>query len=188
MNLNLTETGSVLVSNEILKSKFTCDLHKCKGACCTMESEYGAPVTENEIEIINDNLEIIFKYIPENSRNAIIKSGFSERKEGELMIRSIKKKDCVFVYYEADIAKCGIEKAYFDGKIDFRKPISCHLFPIRVTEFGGPVLRYEKYNECLPAIELGLKTQLTVAEFCKDALIRAYGKEWYDELIEGLYE
>ncbi|RMD50530.1 MAG: DUF3109 family protein [Ignavibacteria bacterium] len=186
MNFNLSETGSILVNNEILKAKFTCDLQKCKGACCTMESEYGAPVTENEIEIIKKNLDIIYKYLPAKNVDIIKKSGFSETKEGELLIKSIENRDCVFVYYENDIAKCGIEKAYLNKELDFQKPISCHLFPIRVADFGGPVLRYEKYNECLPAVELGKQTQLTVAEFCKDALIRAYGQEWYDELITGL--
>ncbi len=186
MKLDLSETGSVLVNNEILQAKFTCDLLKCKGACCTMESEYGAPITENEIEIIEENLDIIFEYLSDGNKESIEKNGFSEIKEGELLIKSIDNKDCVFSYYEGDVAKCGIEKAYFDERIDFRKPISCHLFPIRVADFGGPVLRYEKYSECLPAIELGEKTGLTVAEFCKDALVRAYGEEWYNELIKGL--
>lgn len=181
---NIISAGSVVVNKEILTEKFTCDLSKCKGACCTMESEFGAPITESEIEIVNKYLDIIKDYLPQRSRDIISKEPFHEKKHGELLIKSIDNKDCVFVYHDNGIAKCGIEKAYFDGKIDFRKPVSCHLFPIRVEDFGGPVLRYERYAECEPAVELGKETQISVLEFCKDALIRAYGEEWYNKLLK----
>ncbi|MCW8817384.1 MAG: DUF3109 family protein, partial [Ignavibacteriaceae bacterium] len=91
---------------------------------------------------------------------------------------------CVFVYYENEIAKCSIEKAYLEGKTDFRKPISCHLFPIRISDFGGDVLGFERIDECQPALELGKAENTTVAEFCKDSLSRLYGKEWYLKFIE----
>ncbi len=150
-----------------------------------MESEFGAPVFEAETAIIDRQLDTIKKYLPKRNVEEIVKKGFSEIKDGELLIRSIDNRDCVFSYYEGTVAKCGIEKAYFDGKVDFRKPISCHLFPIRISDFGGPVLRYEKYDDCLPAVKRGANTGLTVAEFCKDALIRAFGTEWYDELMNN---
>jgi len=184
MNFNLIEIDGVLVNKDILSVKFTCDLSKCKGACCTLESEYGAPVTEEEIKRIDEILDIIWEDLPETSRWIIEKEGFYEIKGGELLLRSVENKDCVFVYRENGIAKCAIEKAFLEGKLDFRKPISCHLFPIRVTNFGGDVLRYEEYSECAPALELGKKTNLSVGQFCKDALVRAYGEEWYDKLIK----
>jgi hypothetical protein len=94
----------------------------------------------------------------------------------------VNNRACVFVYYDGDIAKCGIEKAYREGKVDFIKPVSCHLFPIRITDFGGPVVRYEKFSECKPARKLGEKTNLTVAEFCSDALKRIFGSQWVTKL------
>lgn len=185
---NIKSAGAVVVNKEILEEKFTCDLQKCKGACCTMESEYGAPIKEEEIEIITRYLNIIEEYIPQKAKNIISSESFYENKFGELMIRSINNRECVFAYYEGEIAKCGIEKAYFDGKLDFRKPISCHLFPIRAADFGGPILRYERYAECKPAVDLGKKTGITVAEFCKEALEREYGEEWYDKLMNKTEE
>jgi Fe-S-cluster containining protein len=162
--------------------KFTCNLDKCKGACCTLESEYGAPLKEEEIEQIDKYLPIILEKLPENHVKAIKEEGFWEQKEGDLLTKSIDDKACVFVYFDNGIAKCGIEKTFFEGKIDFQKPISCHLFPIRITELGGDILRYEKFSECSHALEEGEKTGLTIAEFCKDSLTRRYGTAWYSKL------
>jgi Fe-S-cluster containining protein len=178
----MIDIDNIIVRDEVLNLKFTCDLNKCKGACCTLESEFGAPLRQDEIEQIEKYLPIIFEKLPENHVKAIKENGFWEKKQGELLTKSIDNKACVFVYYDNGIAKCGIEKSFFEGKIDFQKPISCHLFPIRVTELGGDILRYEKFSECVPALEEGQKTNLTIAEFCKDSLIRRYGKTWYSKL------
>jgi hypothetical protein len=94
----------------------------------------------------------------------------------------VENKECVFVYYEDDIARCGIEKAYNNDKTDFKKPISCHLFPIRISDFGGDVLRFEKIDECKPALEKGVEENITIAEFCEEPLQRYFGKQWYSEL------
>ena len=185
MDFNLIEIDNILVNKEILEVKFTCDISKCKGACCTLESEFGAPVTEEEINIIEEVLPVVWEYLPELNRRMIEKESFYERKSGELLIKSIENKDCVFSYYEGDVAKCAIERAYREGKINFPKPISCHLFPIRVSNFGGDVLRFEKYDVCQPALEYGEKSGLTVAEFCREPLIRAYGEDWYNKLTNN---
>lgn len=174
----------VLVREEVLYTPFACDVRKCKGACCTLDSEFGAPVTEEEIEQIEKILPVVKEYITDEHRNEIEQNGFFEKKHDELLLRSIKNKACVFVYYEGDIAKCSIEKSYFDGKVKFRKPISCHLFPIRVSKFGGNILRYEKFGECNPALENGKQLNITIAEFCKESLIRQYGEKWYSQLKE----
>ncbi len=174
----------VLIRTEITEMNFACDLEKCKGACCTLESEYGAPLLEEEVEKIDKILDIIYEYIPDNHKEKIKKDRFYEFKDGELMTNSLNKKACVFVYYENDIAKCGIERAFLDGKIDFRKPISCHLFPIRVSKFGGDVLRYEKFSQCSPALEKGDKQNIKLVNFCKDSLKRLYGDKWYSILKE----
>lgn len=174
----------VLVREEILNTPFACDLENCKGACCTLDSEFGAPVNEEEIEQIKELLPLVKEYITQEHWDEIQQKGFFENKSDELLLRSVNNKACVFVYYEGDVAKCSIEKAYFDGKVKFRKPISCHLFPIRVSKFGGDILRYEKFSECAPALENGKNLNITIAEFCKDSLIRLYGEKWYSQLRE----
>jgi len=183
MNYKYKNISGISVSNDLHNIKFTCDLKKCKGACCTMESEFGAPIHESEIEIIEQLLPIVWNYLPIKSQKEITKNGFWEKKEELPMIRSINNQDCVFVYYENKIAKCAIEKAFYDGKIDYIKPLSCHLFPIRISDFGGPVLRYEEYNECKDALKNGEKTNLSVAQFCALPLERAFGEIWKDKLL-----
>lgn len=175
--------NEVLVRDEIVEIPFSCDLKKCKGACCTLESELGAPVTKAEIEEIEKILPIVKKYITLTNIDEIEDRCFYEAKDGEMMITSVNNRDCVFSFWDNGIAKCAIERAYFDGKVEFRKPISCHLFPIRVSDFGGDVLRYEKFNECAPALEKGKEENITIVEFCKDSLIRLYGEEWYNKLM-----
>jgi len=179
---NIIEVDGITVRDEIFHAPFSCDLEKCKGACCTLESQFGAPINKEEINKIENNLTEIFNYIPIEHKQEIQTKGFWENKDDELMIRSINSRDCVFSFRDNDVAKCGIEKAFFDNKIYFRKPISCHLFPIRISHFGGDVLRYEKFSECTSAIENGKKLNSTVVEFCKDSLTRLYGKTWYEKL------
>jgi hypothetical protein len=182
------EIDDVIVNKEIVNTKFTCDLEICKGACCTMESSYGAPLINYEIEDIIRNLEGIKKYLPEVHLKAIEKDGFWESKSDQLMTKSINNKECVFVFYENSIAKCSIEAAYNNGDSDFLKPLSCHLFPIRVDNFGGPALRFEEYSECKCALEKGVETGLSTMEFCKEALNRLLGEKWYNRLREYLGE
>lgn len=186
MDADFLEIDKKLINAEILTTNFTCDLSKCKGACCTMESEFGAPITEDEIEKINKDLNIIKEYLPKEHVAEIEAHGFWINKYNELMTRSLNNKPCVFVTYDGEIAKCGIEQAYRDKKIDFIKPVSCHLFPIRISNFGGPVLRFEKYPECKPALEKGEKTHVKIIDFCHDALEREYGKEWFIKTKEAV--
>ncbi len=180
----IVQIKNIAVGKEIVKTQFACDLKKCKGACCTVDSEYGAPLMYEELEQIENILEVVKDYLPEKHKLEIQKKGFFEQKEAKLMIRSFDNKACVFVYYENDIAKCGIEKAFLDGRTDFRKPISCHLFPIRVQDFGGDVLRFEKFSECSPALEKGRKEKINLVDFCKESLIRKYGHKWFLKLKE----
>jgi len=175
--------NDVLVRDEIVEIPFSCDLKKCKGACCTLESELGAPVKKEEVEEIKNILPIVLKYLSQTNIDEIDERGFYEVKDGEIMITSVNNRDCVFSFWDNGIAKCAIERAYFDGKVSYRKPISCHLFPIRVSDFNGDVLRYEKFSECYPALEKGKEDNVVIAEFCKDSLTRLYGEEWYNKLL-----
>jgi hypothetical protein len=122
------------------------------------------------------------KYLTPENKKDIEEYGFWEKKSGELMTRSINRRDCVFVVYENSIAKCSIEKAFRNGESGFLKPISCHLFPIRVKEFGGKVLKYEKYADCSPALIKGKKTKLNIMDFCREPLERAFGGNWFNKL------
>lgn len=182
MNSEYINIEDKIVDLDILQKHFFCDLEKCKGGCCTMKSDFGAPLKMNEIDKISKDIKNIFEFLPPKSVDEIEKNGFWEEKNEVFMTRSIDKQDCVFVYYENQIAKCGIEKAYFSGKSKLRKPISCFLFPIRVKDFGGDVLHFEYYDECKPALEMGKKKKTTIAEFCKEALKEAYGIKWFNKL------
>ena len=181
---NIIPVEDVLVRPEVFNVNFECNLEKCKGACCTLESEYGAPLQEDEVHKIKKILNIVKEYLPKRHIDEIEEKGFFEVKSGEFLTKSIDNKACVFVYYEGDIAKCGIERAFLDGKVKFRKPISCHLFPIRISKFGGPVLRYEKFSECKPALEKGKKNKLSLIDFCGESLTRLYGNKWFVKLKE----
>ena len=177
----LISIQDVLVNSEIAHTPFVCDLIKCKGACCTFESNYGAPLKKEEIGKIDNILSEVKSYMTENGRDEIDMNGFYEEKDGELFIRSIDNKECVFVHVQDGIARCSIEKTFSEGKTNFKKPISCHLFPIRNSNFGGDVLKYEKIDECKPAIEKGASENVTIAEFCEEPLQRNFGKQWYSE-------
>ena len=180
---NLLNIDGVLVNKEILSEKFTCDLDKCKGACCTMESDYGAPLMDEEIEEIEKVLPKVKKYLSEKQIEKIEKNGFYFEIDGEIMLSAIDRRDCIFAYYEGDIAKCAIEKVYYEEATDFIKPLSCHLFPIRINQFGGDVLKYEIYDECSSAIALGKITKISVAKFCESGIKRRYGNKWYQKLV-----
>jgi hypothetical protein len=182
----LISIQEILVRNEIADTPFFCDLNKCKGACCTFESKFGAPLRKDEIGKIDSILDIVKQLLSKRSIEKIERDGFYENGDGEMLITSIDNKECVFVYYDNGIAKCGIEKAYIEGKTDFKKPISCHLFPIRINNLGGDVLKFEKFEECNPALEKGAEENVTVAEFCEESLKRFYGKQWYSDLKQAI--
>jgi Protein of unknown function (DUF3109) len=179
---NLVSVDNVLVSKEIADSHFACNLDLCKGACCTLESDFGAPILEEEIVKINEILPVVKKYLSSEHIQEIENNGFFEEKDGGILIKSVGRKACVFVYFENGIAKCSIEKAYLKNETDFKKPISCHLFPIRISKFAGDVLRYERFSECKPAIANGGQKGMKLLEFCKEPLQRSYGNKWYSKL------
>jgi hypothetical protein len=182
----MIKIDKILVDEKIGETHFSCDLSKCKGACCTFPGEYGAPVLEEEIDSIREAVPAAMEYLSERSKAIILDEGFITETSGHFHTNCIEKKDCVFVYYQGDIALCALEKAFLDGKTNFRKPISCHLFPIRVGGFGENYIYYEKIEECDPAIINGKSHNVKIIHSVKDALIRAYGESWYNQYIETL--
>lgn len=173
---------NILVDEQIISTPFLCEINKCKGACCTVKGGQGAPVLDEEVAQLEASVKAASRYLSERSKKAIAQNGTYEGSPGEYTTRCIDDADCVFVFYEGDIAKCAIEKAYFEGYGTFRKPISCHLFPIRVTDFHGQYLYYDKFDECAPALEYGKRNNVHIPESVKEALVRAFGEEWYGKL------
>lgn len=174
-----------LISEDLFERNFICNLSKCKGACC-VEGEQGAPLNESEIALLEKELNQIKPYLTEQSLEAINQKGFWETDpEGDLVTTCLPTGECNFSRYENGILSCGIEQAWKDGKTSFRKPISCHLYPIRISQVGEyEALNYHRWDVCKPACALGDEHQLPVYRFLKDALIRQYGEEWYNELDE----
>jgi hypothetical protein len=170
------------LENEIFDAHFSCDLKSCKGACCTFPGENGAPLLNDEIELMEKSFPSVIEYLSERNLNYIEKHNFFDGVPGSYTTVCINKRDCVFVFYENDIARCAFEKAYFDKKIDFRKPISCHLFPIRETNYQGRYLYYQQIDECKPGIKLGESSKISLIDSLQEALIRSFGEDWFNEL------
>jgi hypothetical protein len=173
---------NILVDERVIATPFLCDTARCKGACCTVKGGQGAPLLDEEIPDLERSVKAASRYLTEKSNAAIAARGAFEGEPGAYTTQCIDDADCVFVFYEGDVAKCSIEKAYFEGQSDFRKPLSCHLFPIRIADFHGPYLYYDEFDECAPALERGAKTNTRIPEAVREALIRAFGEEWYAKL------
>lgn len=185
--------GDILVSEEVVQEHFACNLNACKGACC-IEGDYGAPLSEEEVHIIRDLLSKIVPYLPPASQEAISKSGYHQLKEDKAGYETALMEDgsCVFMGRdELGITFCGIEKAHNDGKIAYKKPISCHLYPIRVVKnkmTGFQALNYDVWDICSAACDRGDKEKIKIYEFVKDALVREYGAAFYEELAAAAEE
>jgi hypothetical protein len=180
------EHQGVLVSKEILDEHFACSLAQCKGACCE-EGDLGAPLEEEELGILQKNMDRILPLLPTQAADQIRQQGFFERdREGEPVTQTLAGRACVFACKNSDgIWKCGIEEAWEQGQSDFRKPISCHLYPIRVSKLKtGESLHYHRWNICASACKPQGQGSIRLYKFVKDALIRRYGQVWYDELNE----
>ena len=179
----------------MIEKKFICDFGKCKGACC-VEGDSGAPLDEDEKAILDEIYPDIKEYLTEKGIEEIEKQGTSViDADGDLVTPIINDKECVYTVFENGLALCGIEKAFLDGKISYRKPISCSLYPIRIQKYPEfDAVNYNKWNICAPARELGFKMGTPVYKFLKEPLIRKYGEDWYKELeyaaenLEEIYQ
>ncbi len=178
---------NVLVSDLVAEARFVCDLAKCKGGCCE-DGDAGAPLTTEELDILNQVYETVKPYLTKEGIRTIEKRGrYLYDREFGWVTPTIEGKMCVYGYRdENNIIKCGIEQAYRDGKIDFKKPISCHLYPITVKQ--GQDGDYDRMNYeprdilCNPACVLGKKLKVPVYQFLKEPIIRKYGEEFYEAL------
>lgn len=183
----MIQVGDIILSDDIFEEHFICDLSKCKGSCC-VEGDAGAPLEPEEMEPIKSILPIIWDDLSPQARDLIESQGISyEDYDGEQVTSIINGRECVFTYVDEDgVTKCAIEKANREGKTDVRKPISCHLYPIRVKKYRGyTALNYSRWSICKPAIALGKTHGVKIYQFLKEPLIRAYGEEWYNEMCEA---
>jgi hypothetical protein len=177
---------NTIVSEDILEKNFICNLSACKGACC-IEGDSGAPITHDEQEILESELENIKPYLTAVSLKAIKTQNFWEKDtDGDLVTTCLPTGECNFsLRDEAGMLKCGIEQAYRDGKASIQKPLSCHLYPIRISNVGEfEALNYHRWDICKPACKLGEEHQVAVYQFLKEPLIRKFGADWYNELDE----
>lgn len=178
------QLGKTIVSEQLLEKEFVCNLSACKGACC-VEGEAGAPLSKEETKILQDIYPKITSYLRPEGIAAIEDQGTHiETDKAELETPLVNDKECAYVSFRADgTAACGIEDAFNDGVIDFRKPISCHLYPVRVTDYSEfAAVNYHRWPICDDACTLGKELGVPVYKFVKDALVRKFGEHWYAEL------
>ncbi|MCX7985160.1 MAG: DUF3109 family protein [Bacteroidetes bacterium] len=160
--------------------KFACDIEQCNGACCTLKGGKGAPLFDSEIFEIERAYPVIESLLPIDHRTTIERYGLYEGTPGNFTTMCVNDQDCVFVYHDGPVAKCAFERAYLNGQIQWRKPLSCHLFPIRVDRGTFTRLRYEWIGECEPARVKGERESFYLSTFLRESLIRLYGKQWYE--------
>ncbi len=199
--LRILQVGNVLISPDIITEKFCCDLDACKGECC-IEGDAGAPVTMDEIMEIENALDIVWNDLSASAQAVIDKQGVAYTDiEGDLVTSIVNGKDCVFTCYQdlkdmndghtiPNCCLCALERAYHAGKSEFKKPISCALYPIRAKYFGNDVygINYSKWRICKAAIKKGEELNLPVYKFLETPLIAKFGQEWYDELCQVAHQ
>lgn len=178
------QLGKTIVSEDIIKKEFVCNLSACKGACC-VDGDAGAPLDENETKILEAIYPEVKPYLRKEGIEAIESQGvFIETEDGELETPLINNAECAYVIFdEKKTALCAIEQAYNDGKVDWKKPVSCHLYPVRVKDYSEfSAVNYHQWPICDDACSLGKELQVPVYKFVKEALIRKFGEDWYAQL------
>lgn len=181
----MIQIGDKIVSSELFEVEFICHLEKCHGSCCVI-GDAGAPLAGGEDVILEREYDHVREYITEKGRDAIDEQGkWVIDTDGEKVTPLIDGKECAYTYFENGIAFCGIEKAWREGKTSFRKPVSCHLYPIRESKVGKyTALNYHNWGICEPARILGRDQKVPAFRFLKEAITRVYGEDFYGELEE----
>ena len=182
----MIQIDDTLVSLDVIEKFFLCDLSHCKGECC-VEGDSGAPLEPGEVEELERVLPVVWDDLSEKAKAVIDRQGVSYvDEEGDRVTSIVDGKDCVFTCYDSDgICKCAVEKAFCDGKTSFYKPVSCHLYPVRITEYPDfKAVNYHKWDVCKAAALLGKKERVRVFQFLKEPLVRKFGEQWYAALEE----
>ena len=173
---------NVLVTDELLDAPFACHLSVCKGGCC-VQGDSGAPLDPDEREELENILPRVRKYLRPEAIEIIDRKGAWEELDPQRYATTcVGNAACVFVTYDGPVAKCAIEKAYLKKEISFRKPVSCHLYPLRAERFGDvDALNYEQIPLCKPAIKNGARQKIQLEIFLREPLVRKYGEAWYKQ-------
>jgi hypothetical protein len=180
----MVEIEDKIISDELFEKKFVCDLQKCKGGCC-VEGDSGAPLKSKEIKEIAKNLSIIKSEMSTKGLNAIKNNDFHNvDSDGDKVTKLVDGKECVFVVFDKNnIAKCSIESAFRKNKINFNKPISCHLYPVRVKKYDSfTAINVDSWHVCKPACECGTELNVPVFKFLKDAIVRSWDLDFFHHL------
>jgi hypothetical protein len=179
---------NTLVSDELLEEHFVCDLSRCKGACC-VEGDAGAPLEEEETALLEEEYPKIEPFLRPEGKKAIKDQGKSviDENDGERVTPLVNNAECAYVVFdEAGTSWCGIEKAWRAGATRFRKPVSCHLYPIRIQRYPSfEAINYHRWQICSPACSLGQQLKVPVYRFVAEALIRKYGETWFEKLEQA---
>ena len=186
----MIQVGDVIVSMDCISERFCCDLDDCKGECC-IEGDAGAPLELEEVAAIEEALPAVWPMLSATAQAVIVRQGVAYTDdEGDLVTSIVNGKDCVFTCYDdKGYCYCALEKAYREGKSRFFKPISCHLYPIRVKKLrGGVALNYHRWEVCRMAVLKGRQLDMPVYRFLKEPLVRRFGAAWYAELDEVVQE
>jgi hypothetical protein len=177
------QLGKTIVSEDILQKEFVCNLSACKGGCC-VDGDAGAPLNEAETKILEEIYPKLKPFLRKEGIAAIEAQGaWTKGTEGELETPLIENAACAYVIFDGKTALCGIEQAYNQGEVTFKKPVSCHLYPIRVKDFTEfSAVNYDKWDICDDACSLGKELEVPIYKFVKEALLRRFGEDWYLEL------
>ena len=178
------QLGKTIVSENIIEKEFVCNISACKGACC-IDGDAGAPLEKEETQILEKIYPIVKPFLRKEGIEVIEKEGTWVTSDfGELETPLINDADCAYVIFdENNTALCAIEEAYNQGLVDWKKPVSCHLYPVRVRDYSEfSAVNYHKWEICDDACSLGKELQVPVYKFVKQALIRKFGEDWYTEL------
>ena len=179
----MIQLGKTLLSEDIIEKEFVCNLSACKGACC-VDGDAGAPLEEEELKILMDIYPKVKPFLREEGIKAIEEQGLFTTTDGEYETPLINNADCAYVIFDdKNVALCAIEEAYNQGEVSWKKPVSCHLYPIRVKDYSEfSAVNYHNWQICDDACTLGKELQVPVYKFVKEALIRKFGEDWYIEL------
>ncbi|SDR68801.1 Protein of unknown function [Formosa sp. Hel1_31_208] len=178
------QLGKTIVSEDIIEKDFICNLSACKGACC-IDGDAGAPLDEEEVKILKDIYPEVKPFLRQEGISAIEAQGTHITTEfGDFETPLIDGADCAYVIFDdKKTALCGIEEAYNQGVISWKKPVSCHLYPVRIKQYSEfAAVNYDKWDICDDACVLGKELQVPIYKFVKEALIRKFGEDWYAEL------
>ncbi|PID89791.1 MAG: hypothetical protein CSA05_00460 [Bacteroidia bacterium] len=179
----MLQIGETVISLDIIEKCFICDIEKCQGICCVL-GDSGAPLEDEEVGILEEIYDDIEPYLTPKGKKAIEEQGvFIIDFDSEFVTPLIENKECAYAYFENGTCKCAIEKAFLAGAISFKKPVSCHLYPIRISKLKKALaLNYDQWNICKAAVKKGKAADVKIFQFLEEPLTRKFGKEWYEQL------